>query len=361
MRVEEAYSLRSDCLKVEKDVVTKEDIYYLQGATTKTIEDDDACWFTSPSAEVAIKAMRCVSQLRMIAACANPNAPIQEEDKINPYLILRSYEPWRRQSFHLDLAPSTRLVPQNYAEYAARNPKLFDQEELTITKSDIQIARLITPTLDPEIFEVGKVWPLAWHQLRRTGAVNMSASGIVGDSSLQYQLKHLTRAMTRYYGQGFYHLKLRPNGSVRTEYIRAMYQMLAHEFSLLQSERHFSPHGEKRTAQILNLVTEKDHKSLVSAAKAGTIGYREILTGACTNPHPCPYGGIDYVAQCGGGYGRPACEHLLIDREKELQIRKLGEILTARLKNAPEGSPLNDSLQAQLRAVENTLNAIITL
>ncbi|MBP5053735.1 hypothetical protein [Pseudomonas chlororaphis] len=160
--------------------------------------------------------------------------------------------------------------------------------------------------------------------------------------------------------QGFYHLELRPNESVRTEYIRAMYQMLAQEFSSLQSERHFSPHGEKRTTQILNLVSEKNHQSLVIAAKAGKIAYREIFPGACTNTHPCPYGGIDYVAQCGGGYGGPACEHLLIDREKEPQIRKLAEVLTIRLKDAPEGSPLRKSLQAQLRAMENTLNALNT-
>lgn len=358
MRIEEAHSLRANCFQSEQDIATSEIIYYLRGTTTKTIEDDDAYWFTSPSVEMAIKAMHCVSKLRMIAANANSKTPINEDERINPFLVLRAYEPWRRQSEYLDLPISARLSTVNYAELATRNPKLFNKDELRITEEDLRIARMITPTLDPKIFDVGKVWPLGWHQLRRTGAVNMSASGVVGDQSLQYQLKHLTRAMSRYYGQGYYHLNIRPNGTARTEYIKAMYQVLAQEFSLLQSDRYVSPHGEKRKAQILNLVSETDHSSLIAAAKSGKIAYREIFLGACTNPHPCPYGGIDYVAQCGGGCGRPSCEHLLIDKQKEPTILKLKNILITRLESALEGSPLSESLQTQIRAVENTLNGL---
>ncbi|UOO89776.1 hypothetical protein LVJ82_01955 [Vitreoscilla massiliensis] len=50
-------------------------------------------------------------------------------------------------------------------------PKLFDGKELTITEADLEMANRMTFGLDPEKFAVGKVWPLAWHQLRRTGAV----------------------------------------------------------------------------------------------------------------------------------------------------------------------------------------------
>ncbi|MEX3937270.1 hypothetical protein AB4Y32_37005 [Paraburkholderia phymatum] len=74
---------------------------------------------------------------------------------------------------------------------------------LRITQQDRDLARLVTPTLDSGRFAVGKVWPLAWHQLRRTGTVNMQASGLVSDASLQFQLKHVSRAMSLYYGRGY--------------------------------------------------------------------------------------------------------------------------------------------------------------
>ena len=358
MRVEEIFSLRLNCLSIEQDEISGEDIYMLQGVTTKTIEDDDARWITSPSASVALEAMGSVSKLRMIAAEANPDVPTSDEDIQNPYLVLRSYEPWRMKGEAIHLPISTRPNYQSYASIVDRYPKLFDLNELRITEDDIQTARLITPTLNTNTFEVGQVWRLAWHQLRRTGAVNMNASGVVGDSSVQYQLKHSNRAMSRYYGQGFYNLSLGLNGEVRAEYIKAMYETIAREFTLLQSPRFVSPHGEKRKEQILRIVGEKDHKSLILEAKSGKIGYRETLLGGCSNPTPCPYGGIDNVARCGGGDGKPPCQDAMLDREKIPSIRKLGEIIAKRLFSTPEGSPLYESLQAQQRAVESTLNVL---
>jgi hypothetical protein len=358
MRVEETFSLRLDCLSTEKDEISGEDIYILQGVTTKTIADNDARWITSPSASAALEAMGAVAKLRTIAAGANPDVPTTDEDIRNPYLVLRAYEPWRIKGEAIHLPIATRPNYQSYASIVDRYPKLFDLDELRITEGDIQAARLITPTLNIDTFEVGQVWRLAWHQLRRTGAVNMNASGVVGDSSIQYQLKHSNRAMTRYYGQGFYNLSLSLNGEVRAEYIRAMYEMIAQEFTLLQSPRFISPHGDKRKEQILRIISEKDHKSLILEAKTGKVGYRETLLGGCANPTPCPYGGIDHVARCGGGDGKPPCQDALLDREKIPNIRKLRDIIVNRLFSTPEGSPLYESLQAQQYAVESTLNVL---
>ncbi|MFI8644322.1 hypothetical protein ACIGJK_05920 [Pseudomonas iridis] len=360
MRSEEALSLRLNALTTEYDDVSGENICILRGVTTKTVEDDDARWITSPSVAVAVEAMSAISSLRMIAAAANPNVTTLEQDLVNPYLIVRSYEPWRRRSEHITVNQDIRPSTQTYGSLYARYPKLFDQTELSIQKVDLQIARLINPTLNPENFDVGKIWPLAWHQLRRTGVVNMTASGLVSDSSLQYQLKHLTRAMTRYYGQGYYHLNLNLNGELRSEYVRTMYEMVAHDFNLLQSKDFVSPHGSKRKSQILNLISERDIKTLSGAARSGSIAFRRTIFGACTNPNPCPFGGIDNVSRCGGGDGKPPCEDALFDRKKIFLIQKLGELISTRLIEAPEDSPLYESLKAQHRAVEITLNALTT-
>lgn len=358
MRAEEVFTLRTDCLETEADSVTGENIFLLRGITTKTVEDDTACWITSPSAKVAVDAMTLVSRLRMIAANANPNIPLTDLDRINPYLDLRAYEPWRRKSDHIELPLSVRPNIQGYGSLMNRMPKLLDCEQMRLTRADLDAALLVTPTLNPDTFAVGKIWPLAWHQLRRTGAVNMTASGVVGDASIQYQLKHVSRAMTRYYGKGFYHLKSHLNEEAKSEYVRAMYEMVALELSTLLSPRFVSPHGEKRKSQLLNIVTIKDHNALIRAAKEGTVCYRDILLGGCMNPTPCPFGGIDSISRCGGGDGKPACQYVLIDKEKHNKIVRLGDVLRQRLIQAKEHSPLQDSIQYQINAVENTLNVI---
>ena len=357
MRVDEASSLRSDCLSSENCKITGEEIFLINGGTTKTVDDDDACWITSPSSALAVEVMQFVSRLRMKCAMHIKTFSILQEDLDDPYLELRPYEPWRRQT-RFDSAPDVRVNEMSYSSMILRFPKLFDDRELTIQDGDLQSALLVTPTLDPAKYAVGLPWPLAWHQLRRTGAVNMSASGIVSEPAVQYQLKHATRGMTRYYGNGYYHLNAGLNQEAKAEYIRAMYEMVARSFAMLVSDRFVSPHGEKRKEQIINVVNISDHNSLLKSAKNGTIAYREIMFGSCSNPKPCPYGGIDHVAKCGGGDGSAPCPELLVDRDKEPHIRKVGELLRKRLEAVDKASPLYTSIQYQLTAVERTLDVI---
>ena len=183
----------------------------------------------------------------------------------------------------------------------------------------------------------------------------MTASGVVGDASVQYQLKHATRAMTRYYGQGYYHLRLRLNEKTRAEYVRTMYETIAREFALLHSDRFVSPYGAEHKAKILDLVSEKDHKGLVNAARQGSVAYRDHLLGGCSNPAPCDKGGTDSVAPCGGG-GKP-CQHLLYDKAKVPKYQKLRRVIEARLIDTPPGTALSESLQLQQLAVRGALYA----
>lgn len=355
MRIEEAWSLRADCLEVEHDDRFGP-IYLFRGPTTKTIQDGDARWVTSPSSHVAVEAMSCVARLRMIAGDADPDVPTTPEHVRNPYLIVRTYEPWNRA--HSRYIPMD-IRPQylHYAEVRTVWPNLFDENELRITEEDLRVARLITPTLDTESFAVGNVWPLAWHQLRRTGAVNMQASGLVSDASVQYQLKHVTRAMSLYYGQGYSRVRL--NESAQHEYIRATYEVLGKQIAGLFSDRFVSPYGSRRKAEILRLVDPKDNKRLAVAARDGKISWRETLLGGCTRIGPCEYGGVDNIARCGGGDGKAPCPDALFDRAREPGIRRLKQLIECRLVEAPESSPYRESLKAQQRAAENALNVIL--
>lgn len=354
MRIEEAWTLRADCLEVERDERFGP-IYLLQGGTTKTVKDNNAKWITAPSAQIAVKVMSCVARLRMVAAEAHPGVPTSPEDVRNPYLVLRAYEPWSNtKTITRDL--SVRPIHTAYTSVIAAYPKLFDASELLITEEDLTIARQISPTLDADVFSVGRIWPLAWHQLRRTGAVNMQASGLVSDASLQYQLKHISRAMSLYYGQGYSRIRL--NNDAQNEYIRTMYEVLGKQVAKILSNRFVSPYGSKRKVEIVKLVELGDHKRLTAAAKAGTVSWRETVLGICTKCGPCPFGGIDNIARCAGGDGQEPCADALFDHEKESAIRLLGQVIDSRLVDAPLGSPYRESLEAQKRSTVRALDVL---
>lgn len=351
MRVEEAWNLRADCLQVEHDP-NFGDIYLLRGQTTKTLSDDDALWVTSPSVEVAVDAMRIIAAFRMEVASNH----IDEYDPARRFLIGYSLEPWGAKVSKKNL--SLRPAIPSYQNFLQNFSKLFDQEQLLITPQDLELARLATPTL-PNEFAVGATWPLAWHQLRRTGAVNMQASGLVSDASLQYQLKHVTRAMSLYYGQN--HSQTRLEEKAQTLYVRTMYETLGRELQQLTSDRFSSPHGEKRKAEIVRLVSPHEVKKMIGLAKKGAVACRQILLGVCTSREPCPYGGIDNIAHCGGGEskdgGKP-CADVLYDPSRLGIVESLEQVLEERLTTAQEGSPLMASLKAQKRSAENYRHVI---
>ena len=354
MRIHESQSLRADCMQIEQDERFGR-IYLLRGETSKTSDDDDALWVTSALSQAAVDAMSCVARLRMVAAAAAPEVPASPSEISNPYLVLRSYEPWgiaKKRDRLLQL----RSRHSSYDSWPRISPNLFDSAELRITDADLNLARLINPSLDPERFAVGLTWPLAWHQIRRSLAVNMTASGLVSDASLQLQLKHSSRAMSLYYGQGYSNRRL--NKETRNEYIRTAYEMLGKQVEQLFSDRHVSPLGAKHKANLLNAVSSDDHRAMLVAAKKGHISYRETLLGGCMRKGACPFGGIDNIVRCAGGDGGGFCSDALLDRSKRPAIGALHRVIESQLIDAPVDSPLRTSLEAQLRSVENTLNVL---
>ena len=352
MRISEAWSLRVNCLEIENDDLIGK-IYILKGVTTKTIADDDARWVTLPGAAKAVEVATCVGALR--SQCEKSNNKIMDgaASQANQFLFVRSQEPWAGMSLQIR---GVRHNPLSYKTFLDYFPNLLNPSELVISKKDMEVAKLITPNLNTDRIREGEIWPLAWHQLRRTGAVNMQASGLVSDSSIQYQLKHRTRAMSRYYGKGYSQLRL--SQSARTQYIQTMYEILAKELHTVQSCRFISPYGSERKEQILRTVSESDHKKLVDAAKKGQVSWRPTLLGGCTYTGVCEYGGVDNIARCCGGDGKGACPDLLIDKSKETTIIQYIDIIDQRISSAIESSPYKQALHAQKKSAENALTLI---
>ena len=358
MRVEEGSKLRADCYEVERDPLG-EDIHMLKGVTTKTIEDSDARWIVSPTVEIALTAMSAVAFMRLKAAKENPYIELSKEDIVNPLLQSLQHEPWSSKAPKFQSTKKYKKI-RSYGDITKNLwPKLFDNKELEITETDLEMANRMTFGLDPGRYDVGKVWPLAWHQLRRTGAVNMLASGLVTEASLQYQLKHASRAMSQYYGKHYYRLKEPLSDDARAYYLREMYQSMVREFKALQSDQYMSPHGEKRKQKILAEISEKDHEQLLNAARAGSISYRQTFLGGCANSGlPCPMGGISNISSCMGFSNNTSCASVLLDKAKLPMIKKLKKVIVIQISDVAPDSPLYESLQAQLESAERAIHVL---
>jgi hypothetical protein len=341
MRGDEAMAMKSGCLTFDDDPRFGR-MYLIESETSKTVSDDTAHWVTSESSTVAVEAMTAIAALRRKCLASTT------DDR----LLQHPTEPWSAGISAHDV--KNRQRPVRYAALIERFPLLLDAEQLRITPRDLELARLATPTLDSS-YQVGTVWPLAWHQLRRTGAVNMQASGLVSDASLQFQLKHLSRAMSLYYGQN--HAQVHLEESARAVYVQAMYETLGRELQNLASERFVSPHGVRRKEELVRLISVDDLKQSLQLAKRGGVACREIILGACMNKEPCPYGGVDSVAHCGGGDSGKPCSEVLYDRSKATQVARLDRLLDERLNYASSGSPMHEALSAQKRSVQNYLSA----
>lgn len=350
MRADEVMTLRSNCLDWEDDEVFGR-IPLIRGETTKTDPDSNGIWITSPSIETAIQVMRSVSKLRL--SC------VGESFDENSYLVTHNYEYWAKPK-----KAELKLRPQvlGYGNILAIYPLLLDPQALVITQDDLRIARSVEPSLDPAKFQVGMPWRLTKHQLRRTGAVNMVASPTVSDSSVQLQLKHLTRLMSLYYGRGNTALHL--NESARIELVNAQYEAMGRELAAIHSSRFISPHGDEHKKALLStgiatnpstvtLISEKDAIRYEMAARRGEITFRRTTLGVCMNKGQCDGDCIESVGDCAGGNGKAACAHVLFDPERARinQIRLNG--VMAQLTTTTPDTPKFRALAQEKLGLEN--------
>jgi hypothetical protein len=347
-RKEEVASLRTSCLLWEEDEKLGR-VPIICGETTKTDPDSDARWVASPSVEVAIEALSTI---------AHPVIQPTAADQQDPYLASTATEPWGK-GLGSARPYNIRRVTKSVGEMVnGACVMLFDRERMTIKTDDLAVARRLTPNLPEDEFAVGKVWPLAWHQYRRTGAVNMFASGDISDSTMQQQMKHSSRLMPLYYGQN--HGRLHLNKEVQATVIMAMYQAQAEMLKVVATgDRFISPHApDRRETFAVNVLSNKDTKDLIEMAKKGVVAFREHRLGGCMKAGVCEYGGIDSVARCAGGDGDKPCTDVLYDRRKEPQVRADMRRVEVEIKMLPSGHPRSSALLKERQAMENYLNAI---
>lgn len=355
MRVLEVHSLKYGCFT--KEIVDGKEICLINGSTSKTIRDKNACWIVPPSVEKAVKALEAICELRF--NCAKLKFGItQDISEFKPYLAIHTFEPWVARNNGSDRLNLVK-TPRKYFEQVELWEKYFDNEQLKITEEDLRIAREMTDNLDEDLFKVGAIWKLGWHQLRRTGAVNMLASGIVSDKSLQFQLKHSNSIMSMYYANNFHKFKFNLNESIGVLYFQERHQDNVRKNEALDEKRFISPHGKKRKEQIILPITEKDHKTLLKMSEKGNLNYRETFLGGCTKKgEPCPYGGITNIITCMGGDGSQPCEAVLLDTDKLSLMYKQEQLYLNKIQKLTDNSIDTTFQEQQLNSIRKALHVI---
>lgn len=350
-RRDEACSMRADCFSIEHDHKLGP-IAMLSGETTKTDQDSDARWVTSKLVEKAVRAATSIANLRM------KNAPdeIKKEVGGNHYLLTPAFEPWVLGTNYKE----SRIKYIEFGVLDALHPAFFDKKELLITEDDAKIALSLTPNLgSKDWFGIGKIWRFGAHQLRRTNCINMFASNMVSDSSIQFEMKHLSRLMSLYYGRNYTNLRL--NSDVETQLIVESYKSIYRQFSEVigNSYEYIKPHSRINVPiEIVNLVDEKDEKCFIDLAKRGEIGCRLTLLGLCLKRGVCEYGGIESVSKCVGSDGGNICSDAIFMRKNKDKLIKLRDSQLDEIKLVDIHSPRYKALDNEIRAIGIYLNVI---
>ncbi|HCG1306832.1 TPA: hypothetical protein NJH38_006969 [Pseudomonas aeruginosa] len=356
-RLSEAMSLRSDCFLTEQDERLGE-IALIVGETTKTDPDDDARWVVPKTVEKAVDVAASIAKLQM----RHYTEGVSTSDAVNAstLLALPGMEPWtpkkaRARNVHGELAAKVRFGP-----FIDSYPRVFDPQEITVTETDWKIAVSMTPNLGKKSgFGVGLPWQFSVHQLRRTTNVNMFASNMVSDNSLQWIMKHLSRNMTLYYGRNYTNLRLNSDAetAVVLESYKAIYRQL--ESVVTDSVEYVRPHQKEIIPlEVINLVETREEYQLTKLIKQGAVGCRRTLLGYCMKAGSCEYGGIESVAKCAGADGGGICADAIFERKNEAKLRRLKAEHEKELEFLGLASPRYSAIKQEIYAIGVYLDAI---
>lgn len=346
MRVSEVSTLRLDCLETRDDPILGK-TFFIRGKTSKTRKIDLAAWVTAPEAEWAVKAARIIVEFRNFSLSLDPRRAFKHEKNL---LFGSNTELWMSVQSPKHLKHLERWS-EEISSPAAGDLKFKIEfllgDELRITPEDYEQARRLTPSL-PESVAVGKIWPLAWHQFRRT-IICLALGAGVSLPAIAWQAKHSCTAMTLHYGRNYFNLGV--GSGLSAEFKLAEAEIFLIKESELISQRYISPTGVKERA--IKILSKDESKAFAGLTKQGKAAFRRTSLGYCMNPDPCEHGGWEDISHC------TSCDLALIDREREPVLNRFLSALEADIEDCSEKEQeLRLSLLSQKAAVCRALNVI---
>jgi hypothetical protein len=203
-----------------------------------------------------------------------------------------------------------------------------------------------------EGIEVGRRWPLAFHQLRRSLSVYAHRSGMVSLPSLKAQLQHITDEMRAYYADGYSRAKNvvfdKDHFSHEWNSAKAESSYFGYVLGLLFAEDEPLGQGARRMGQV---VETRSREETLQLFKDGKLAYRETALGGCVATDECkerPLGPIPLHCL------EKDCENLVVQPKRLDYVIRTQQTVVATLERNEPGSvehrmEAND-LQVLLRA-----------
>lgn len=137
--------------------------------------------------------------------------------------------------------------------------------------------------------EVGKRWPLAFHQLRRSLAVYAHRSGMVTLPALKAQLQHITEEMARYYSDGYsraVNLAFdKDHFSHEWSAAKAESSYFGYTLGLLFSDEDFL--GGVSAHRMSGAIESRSREDTLRLFKEDRLAYRETVLGGCVSTEEC--------------------------------------------------------------------------
>lgn len=254
-------------------------------------------WPTSTIVEVAFEAAKLIAD--GILKCAGDRETHVMDKRRVPLFL--SYEHGKHGMQHpqFDFTVATidtALISSIYST------------ELTISQSDIEELCWFFYGEVPENIKEGEIWPLAFHQFRRSLAVYAAASGKVSYSVLKSQLKHISMIMTAYYANsnsraidilsnesGIKALRAEWNDAKAYLESEFLHEALGDNVPLAGAAGKKLQNQKVAKELPIFLVNRKD---TVQAIKNGKIRYRPTLVGGCMSHKPCNKGAGVLASAC---------------------------------------------------------------
>ncbi|WP_141103623.1 hypothetical protein [Cobetia sp. QF-1] len=237
------------------------------------------------------------------------------------------------------------------------------KKELEVTDQDIaEISWFLYGEGVPEAIKAGKVWPLTFHQFRRSMTVYAAASGMVSYPVLKAQLKHISMVMTVYYSDSNSRAinilgEEAEIKSLRAEWSDAKARAEADSIhTLLESDQPLEGiAGRRLNAQKDRYELPMFLESRVStkqAVKKGKFRYRPTLVGGCISVAACNKGAGVLASAC------ISCENAVFLPGSRAALEQTKEFYEAQL---AEGAPkrARQEYETNIKKIDSFLQRLV--
>lgn len=318
-------------------------------------------WASSHQAKNAIFIAQRIAKIFWLTSMPSP---FPEKNNHVPLWLSANFGSLNNQ--HLYEYQTSKIADFRRIKHEGKDGENFNKlEGLTIESSDINelvVFDAFRNWDEEERFSIGKEWPFASHQFRRSIAVYASRSGMVSLPSLGTQFKHLSQNMTALYAENssFAQAFVYENGiipdthRVVTDFQYAAEFTKAVNFHEQVINAEFMLTGGRGTSIEISKNKNKLPRIMSSPAETakaiheGRMAYTETVVGGCMRKEVCASYGIDEIVPCifncadsviGGDGGKKLLKYIsglelgLDEMDPETMIYKETENEILRIKN----------------------------